>query len=270
MTRATHEPVRVLEQLPDGTVRQQSPLTGTVVWTVPGRSNRPIPSAAPRTAAARCRQPGRRLRLLRRPVPRDPTGAVPAGPRPRRGRAATLARSCTTCPPSSSPTPLRTSGGSPTSSRSSRSSTGMPTTGTRSRRRPLARARDYVATPAGRDHVLAIKRTRMQAAGASAEQVAAESDERLLSRAGDPLRQLARRDRRPPALRRRGDPRRRAGLLRGPHAAGASRLPGADRGCVGGHEPDQPLRPLRRGVPELAAPSRGVVRPPAQAAGRDR
>ena len=39
--------VRVLEQLPDGTVRQQSPLTGTVVWTVPGRSNRPIPSALP-------------------------------------------------------------------------------------------------------------------------------------------------------------------------------------------------------------------------------
>lgn len=35
-----------LTQLPDGTVRQVSPLTGTVVWTVPGRSHRPLPRAA--------------------------------------------------------------------------------------------------------------------------------------------------------------------------------------------------------------------------------
>lgn len=30
--------------LPDGTVKQRSPLTGTVVWTVPGRANRPLPA----------------------------------------------------------------------------------------------------------------------------------------------------------------------------------------------------------------------------------
>ena len=77
MTRATDEPVRVLEQLPDGTVRQQSPLTGTVVWTVPGRSNRPIPSALPAPQPLRRRQPGRRLRLLPRPVPRDTARSGP-------------------------------------------------------------------------------------------------------------------------------------------------------------------------------------------------
>ncbi|OZB47877.1 MAG: hypothetical protein B7X40_08420, partial [Cellulomonas sp. 14-74-6] len=32
-----------LRRLPDGTVKQVSPLTGTTVWTLPGRANRPLP-----------------------------------------------------------------------------------------------------------------------------------------------------------------------------------------------------------------------------------
>ncbi len=39
-----------LQRLPDGTVRQRSPLSGTVVWTVPGRSHRPL--SAPRATPA--------------------------------------------------------------------------------------------------------------------------------------------------------------------------------------------------------------------------
>ena len=41
---------RPLVRLRDGTVKQVSPVTGTVVWTVPGRANRPLaaPSDAPR------------------------------------------------------------------------------------------------------------------------------------------------------------------------------------------------------------------------------
>ncbi|NTW40534.1 MAG: DUF4921 family protein, partial [Cellulomonadaceae bacterium] len=31
-----------LVRLADGTVKQVSPLTGTVVWTIPGRANRPL------------------------------------------------------------------------------------------------------------------------------------------------------------------------------------------------------------------------------------
>ena len=31
-----------LTRLADGTVKQISPFTGTEVWTVPGRANRPI------------------------------------------------------------------------------------------------------------------------------------------------------------------------------------------------------------------------------------
>lgn len=38
----SHEPPSPLVRLPDGTVKQVSPLTGTVVWTVPGRAHRPF------------------------------------------------------------------------------------------------------------------------------------------------------------------------------------------------------------------------------------
>lgn len=173
--------MRVLEQLPDGTVRQQSPLTGTVVWTVPGRSNRPIPAALP--------------------------APQPIG---QRDRDAT----CAFCPGHYVETPpeisrLVLAPGDPEPWRILRHLGAEELTGTVAdfRRFPnlfeilpfeywhanhgfeipaqaAARARDYVATPAGRAHVLAITRTRMRAAGASADQVAAEPEGRLLERAG--------------------------------------------------------------------------------------
>ena len=43
MSNGAASPIR---RMPDGTVKQIGPLTGTRVWTVPGRANRPI--AAPR------------------------------------------------------------------------------------------------------------------------------------------------------------------------------------------------------------------------------
>ncbi len=43
----TVRPHENLVRLPDGTVRQMSPLTGTVVWTVPGRAHRPMASPLP-------------------------------------------------------------------------------------------------------------------------------------------------------------------------------------------------------------------------------
>lgn len=49
-----------LVRLPDGTVKQEGPLTGTRVWTVPGRANRPL--AAPRPAP-RWLEPGEAERL---------------------------------------------------------------------------------------------------------------------------------------------------------------------------------------------------------------
>ena len=183
MTRATDEPVRVLEQLPDGTVRQQSPLTGTVVWTVPGRSNRPIPSALPAP---------------------QPLGS------------ASSEAVCAFCPGRYLETPPERSrlildpdagGSAPWRILQNLPAEQLGETVADFRRFPnlfeilafeywhanhgyeipaaaRARATEYAATPVGRDHVLAIKRTRMQAAGASAEEVAAEPEERLLARAG--------------------------------------------------------------------------------------
>jgi galactose-1-phosphate uridylyltransferase len=174
--------VRVLEQLPDGTVRQQSPLTGTVVWTVPGRSNRPIPSALP--------------------VPRPLSEAAH--------------ETCAFCPERYLETPPecsrlvldpRVGGPEPWRIRRHLAAEELTHEVADFRRFPnlfeilpfdywhlnhgyqlpaqaTARARDYVATPAGRAHVLAIKRTRMGAAGASAERVATEPEDRLLARAG--------------------------------------------------------------------------------------
>ena len=51
---------RVIRRMPDGTVKQVGPLTGTRVWTVPGRANRPL--ATP-PEHARALAPGEEGRL---------------------------------------------------------------------------------------------------------------------------------------------------------------------------------------------------------------
>ena len=40
-------PVPPLTTLPDGTIKQVNPFSGTEVWTVPGRANRPIAEHRP-------------------------------------------------------------------------------------------------------------------------------------------------------------------------------------------------------------------------------
>ncbi len=173
------EPVRVLEALPDGTVRQQSPLTGTVVWTVPGRSNRPIPSALP--------------------APR---------PLPTTGRDTTCAFCCgryLDTPPEQSRLVLDPQAGGREPWRILRHLPAEHLTDTVAdvRRFPnlfeilpfeywhanhgyeippeaAARARAYTTSPAGRGHVRSITRTRLLAAGVPAEQVATQAEDDLL------------------------------------------------------------------------------------------
>lgn len=178
-----HDPTRILQRLPDGTVRQQSPITGTVVWTVPGRSDRPLPSPLPPP----------------RPLADDD-----------------LDRWCAFCPGRYLETPperarllLDPARGGDRPWRIQRELTAEAVTAQVAdfRRIPnlfeilpfeywhanhgyelpadaLDRARAYVATPAGRDHALAIKRTRMRAAGATAGEVAKAPESALLARAG--------------------------------------------------------------------------------------
>ena len=74
-----------LQRLSDGTVKQVSPLTGTTVWTVPGRGHRPLPGTpaqrrpvAPGEADALCafcttryrETPPEKARLVLDPQPR--------------------------------------------------------------------------------------------------------------------------------------------------------------------------------------------------------
>ena len=44
-------------KMPDGTIKQVNPLTGTAVWTVPGRSSKPITNAIPKNAIEIKRRP---------------------------------------------------------------------------------------------------------------------------------------------------------------------------------------------------------------------
>jgi galactose-1-phosphate uridylyltransferase len=178
------DPTRILQRLPDGTVRQQSPITGTVVWTVPGRSDRPLPSplAQPRALAdgddldhtcAFC--PGRyletppeRARLLL-----DPSVGTE---RPWRIQHDLTAEAVTAEVADFRQIPnlfeiL------PFEYWHANHGYEVPT-------EALDRARAYLATPAGRAHALAIKRTRMRAAGATADEVAAAPESELLARAG--------------------------------------------------------------------------------------
>lgn len=176
--------IRRLEQLPDGTVRQQSPITGTVVWTVPGRSRRPLPSpippgrplghGQPRPTCAFCPEraletPPERARLMLA-VEAAENGAtpwrierhVPAEPVAR--EAADFRR----IPNLFEILPLEYW----------RANHGYEVPDD-----AVMRLRDYAGTPAGRTHLIDLSRTRLAATGASPEQVAAEPDDALLARA---------------------------------------------------------------------------------------
>ena len=73
-----------LLRLPDGTVKQISPLTGTTVWTVPGRGHRPLPGA-----------PARRVEVVSSASASGAAGNVASNSR-RNRNSATLAPACST------------------------------------------------------------------------------------------------------------------------------------------------------------------------------
>ncbi|PFG40110.1 galactose-1-phosphate uridylyltransferase [Georgenia soli] len=172
-----HTLTRPLNRLADGTVKQVNPLTGTEVWTVPGRGHRPISTA-----------PAARERL-------DPAGET---------------RTCAFCPGRHLDTP-------PEKARLVRTPEGWRTlhhlpaeeldaTVAEFRRIPnlfeilsldywranhgyqvpasaLDHEREYVATPAGRTHVLRVLRRRLEAAGTAEAERDAMTEEELLARA---------------------------------------------------------------------------------------
>jgi galactose-1-phosphate uridylyltransferase len=175
---------RVLQRLPDGTVKQRSGVTGTVVWTVPGRSHRPLPRLLPpgaplaedpahRPHCAFCpghelQTPPERARLL---LPRS----VGRGA----GEAPWVVRRSLTAPEVlAGPWDVRRFGNLfpilPFDYW--RANHGMALTG-----QERAEAARYADDPQGRDHLLGIMRTRLRASGTPEDRVAAEPDEQLLA-----------------------------------------------------------------------------------------
>lgn len=175
-------PRRLLERLADGTVRQQSPLTGTVVWTVPGRSHRPITAAlpAPRPLLATRRDatcafcsaqyletPPESARLVLDPesTAREPWHVLRDVPAEHLNDTVADFRRFPNLFEILSFEYWHANHGFEIPAEAA------------------ARAQRYVATTEGRAHVLAIARTRMQAGGASAAEVVAAPDTRLLDHA---------------------------------------------------------------------------------------
>ncbi len=196
-----------LTRLPDGTIRQVSPLTGTAVWTVPGRAHRPLAPTAPADPlpehgrdriCAFCSgrmldTPPEKARLVWQVNDTTPAGNAPAGNA------------------SAGNTPAGTTGAGTPRQEPWRILRHLPAealTATQAQFRrvpnlfeilPLAywqanhgceveptvrdRAAAYVASSAGRAHVLGVLRSRMRAAGAPAEAVALEPESALLSHA---------------------------------------------------------------------------------------
>ncbi|MGB7982759.1 MAG: DUF4921 family protein [Candidatus Nanopelagicales bacterium] len=162
-----------LQRLPDGTVRQRSPLSGTVVWTVPGRSHRPLtaprPDPAPLDPADHDRRcafcagrhletPPEKSRIVRGPDVSP--GAQPRWQVLRHLRAEQLE--------DTEPVARRVPNLFeilPLEYWQANHAFAIPPD-------VRARAQAYAATPAGREHVLAIMGTRARAAGTPAEQVA--------------------------------------------------------------------------------------------------
>ncbi len=253
-----------LVHLPDGTVKQVSPLTGTVVWTVPGRAHRPLAVPVvesrpldPADADRRCAFCAERY--LETPPEKARVVVGPDGPQVLRNLPAEAL--------SSTVAELRRI---PNLFEIVSVDYWRANYGYRVPDDVRARAAAYVATPAGREHVLAILHRRMASQGVSDEVWAATGEQALARARRRPLRRHARRRRRPAALRRRGDARRPARRLGHADARRAPPVRRAERRDDAGPVRRAAVRPVRRGVPELAPSGGRVLRPPAQAARGDR
>ena len=179
----TSGPRRRLDLLADGTVRQQSPVSGTVVWTVPGRSRRPLrpgsqvqglPEQGRDAICAFCSDrcletPPEKARLLR-----DPAASASGNPDPAPGAGATrfslerlpgwqAVRNLTAEQVTARAADVRRIPNLyeilPWSFWAANFGGQVPTAA-------IERAEAYLATPAGRAHVLSILAARARTAGA--------------------------------------------------------------------------------------------------------
>lgn len=160
-----------LVRLADGTVKQVSPLTGTVVWTVPGRANRPITVAPAELHAV---DPAMRDHLCAfcpgrlRETPPEKARLVDGADGP------TVLRDLPESQLDASVPLLRRI---PNLFEILSVDYWRANHGWTPPQEAVERAAGYVAEPAGRDHVLAVLRRRALAAGVSDEQWAAKGED---------------------------------------------------------------------------------------------
>lgn len=162
---------KALVQLPDGTVRQVSAINGTIVWTVPGRANRPLGAT---TDPARDLGSARvddwcsfcSARYLQTPPEKSRLVLASDQPGPQPWR---VIRDLPADGLNEQVADFRCI---PNLFEILSNRYWQANHGFRLPADVQSRARRYVATPAGRRHVLDIVRTRMRAVGATEEQLA--------------------------------------------------------------------------------------------------
>lgn len=168
-----------IQRLPDGSVRQVSPLTGTVVWTIPGRASRPFPSplGPARPLAAEQREAACAFCAGRyRETPPETARLVPAADGWR------IERDLTAEQVVAAPAAVRVFPNlfpiAPLASWAAAHGQGLDTAA-------RERWQAYAATPAGRAHLVGLMRTRMRLTGTSPPELEAVGDARLVERAAD-------------------------------------------------------------------------------------
>lgn len=178
MSTPLHNRPTPLITMADGTLKQVNPLTGTEVWTVPGRGNRPLstPSQDPKplsaedhtTACAFCSD-----RLLNTP--------------PEKARMVCEDGTWFSRPgllPSQLDQSVAEFRRVPNLFEIVSFDYWKENYGFQIDPETTLRMQEYLADPAGREHVLSIVKTRMKASGMSAEDLEAFTEDQLLERAG--------------------------------------------------------------------------------------
>lgn len=166
-----------LTRLADGTVKQVNPFSGTEVWTVAGRANRPLDRVAPPAEPIDPEQAGRHCAFCESRYPET----TPERERVIRTDSGGWRRIQGLPADQLATAPVAEFRVIPNLFEIVSFDYWVLNHGYRPDPRAVAHHRDYLATPAGRDHLAGLVRTRLRAAGRSDADLAAVPEDELLA-----------------------------------------------------------------------------------------